>query len=105
MSHGDRPELLPSHTVGALADIFKVLGDPTRVRILDVLSRGELCVCHLAQTLGLTESAVSHQLRLLRNTRIVRSRRQGRQIYYALDDKHVLTLFRQGLRHVEEHRG
>jgi DNA-binding transcriptional ArsR family regulator len=100
----DRAALLKPETVGALADIFKVLGDPTRVRILDVLSRGELCVCHLAQTLGLTESAVSHQLRLLRNTRVVRSRREGRLIYYSLDDKHVLTLFRQGLRHVEEHR-
>ncbi len=101
---GDRPQLLQPDTVGALADIFKVLGDPTRVRILDVLSRGELCVCHLAQTLGLTESAVSHQLRLLRNTRIVRSRREGRLMYYSIDDKHVLTVFRQGLRHVEEHR-
>ena len=104
MSQFDR-QLLPPGTVGALADIFKVLGDPTRVRILDVLSRGELCVCHLARTLGLTESAVSHQLRLLRDTRIVRPRRAGRLIYYSLDDKHVLTLFRQGLRHVEEHRG
>jgi ArsR family transcriptional regulator, lead/cadmium/zinc/bismuth-responsive transcriptional repressor len=103
MSQRDRPELMQPDTVGALAEIFKVLGDPTRVRILDVLSRGELCVCHLAQTLGLSESAVSHQLRLLRNTRIVRSRRAGRLIYYSLDDKHVLTLFRQGLRHVEEH--
>jgi ArsR family transcriptional regulator, lead/cadmium/zinc/bismuth-responsive transcriptional repressor len=103
MSHPDRAQLLPPDTVGALADIFKVLGDPTRVRILDVLSRGELCVCHLAQLLGLTESAVSHQLRLLRNTRVVRARREGRLIYYALDDKHVLTLFRQGLKHVEEH--
>ena len=100
----DRLPLLQADTVGALADIFKVLGDPTRVRILDVLSRGEECVCRLAQLLGLTESAVSHQLRLLRNTRIVRSRRDGRLIYYALDDRHVLTLFRQGLRHVEEHR-
>ena len=103
MSQIDRGQLLPPATVGALADIFKVLGDPTRVRILDVLSRGELSVCHLAGLLGLTDSAVSHQLRLLRNTRIVRSRREGRLIYYALDDKHVLTLFRQGLRHVEEH--
>lgn len=99
----DQPALLPPETVASLADIFKVLGDPTRVRILDVLSRGEQCVCHLARQLRLTESAVSHQLRLLRNTRIVRSRRDGRLIYYALDDRHVLTLFRQGLRHVEEH--
>ena len=103
MSQIDRSQLLPTDTVGALADIFKVLGDPTRVRILDVLSRGELCVCHLAEVLGLTESAVSHQLRLLRNTRVVRSRREGRLIYYAVDDRHVLTLFRQGLKHVEEH--
>jgi DNA-binding transcriptional ArsR family regulator len=101
----ERNQLLQSDTVGALADIFKVLGDPTRVRILDVLSRGELCVCHLAQLLDLTDSAVSHQLRLLRTTRVVRARREGRLIYYSLDDKHVLTLFRQGLRHVEEHRG
>lgn len=101
----DRQSLLQTETVGAIADIFKVLGDPTRVRILDVLSRGEQCVCHLAQLLNLTDSAVSHQLRLLRNTRIVRARRDGRLIYYSLDDKHVLTLFRQGLRHVEEHRG
>jgi DNA-binding transcriptional ArsR family regulator len=99
----DKPSLLQPDTVGALADIFKVLGDPTRVRILDVLARGEECVCRLANLLGLTESAVSHQLRLLRNTRIVRARRDGRLIYYSLDDKHVLTLFRQGLRHVEEH--
>jgi len=100
----DRPPLLQPDTVGALADIFKVLGDPTRVRILDVLSRGEQSVCHLAALLGMTESAISHQLRLLRTSRIVRARRQGRLIYYSLDDKHVLTLFRQGLRHVEEHR-
>ena len=98
----DRSTLLPPDTVGALTDIFKVLGDPTRVRILDVLSRGERCVMDLANLLGLTESAVSHQLRLLRSTRIVRSRRAGRMIFYSLDDKHVLTLFRQGLRHVEE---
>lgn len=101
----EREALLQADTVGALADIFKVLGDPTRVRILDVLSRGEQCVCDLARLLGLTESAVSHQLRLLRHTRVVRARRDGRLIYYSLDDKHVLTLFRQGLRHVEEHRG
>src|SRR5688500_6747501 len=100
----DPQTLLQPDAVGALADIFKVLGDPTRVRILDVLSRGEQCVCRLAALLGMTESAISHQLRLLRNTRIVRARREGRLIYYSLDDKHVLTLFRQGLRHVEEHR-
>ena len=89
-------------TVTALAAIFKVLGDPTRVRILDALSDGERCVGDIAAALEATESAVSHQLRLLRDARVVRSRRAGRMIYYALDDRHVVTLFRQGLRHVEE---
>jgi DNA-binding transcriptional ArsR family regulator len=88
--------------VEGLTEIFRVLGDPTRVRILDLLSREELCVGDVANRLGVTESAVSHQLRLLRNTRVVRSRREGRMIFYALDDRHVLTLFRQGLRHVQE---
>jgi ArsR family transcriptional regulator, lead/cadmium/zinc/bismuth-responsive transcriptional repressor len=102
MSQSSNGDLIGQETVGALTEIFKVLGDPTRVRILDALSRGERCVTDLSALLGLTESAVSHQLRLLRSTRIVRARRDGRLIYYTLDDKHVLTLFRQGLRHVEE---
>jgi DNA-binding transcriptional ArsR family regulator len=85
-----------------LTEIFRVLGDPTRLRILDALSRGELCVGDLATQLGVTESAVSHQLRLLRSARIVRARRDGRMIFYSLDDTHVLTLFEQGLRHVQE---
>ena len=88
--------------VEGLTEIFRVLGDPTRVRILDALSRDELCVGDLAHLLGATESAISHQLRLLRNTRVVRARRAGRMIFYTLDDRHVLTLFRQGLRHVQE---
>jgi DNA-binding transcriptional ArsR family regulator len=93
---------LDRHAVDDLAAIFRVLGDPTRVRILDLLSRGERCVGDLAASLSLSESAVSHQLRLLRATRVVRSRRDGRMIFYALDDRHVLALFRQGLRHVQE---
>jgi ArsR family transcriptional regulator, lead/cadmium/zinc/bismuth-responsive transcriptional repressor len=93
---------LDAHTVDGLTEIFRVLGDPTRVRILDALSRAELCVGDLARQLDLTESAVSHQLRLLRSARIVRCRRDGRMMFYALDDRHVLTLFRQGLRHVQE---
>ncbi len=88
--------------VEGLTEIFRVLGDPTRVRILDVLSRGELCVGELATRLGASDSAISHQLRLLRNARVVRARRAGRMIFYTLDDRHVLTLFRQGLRHVQE---
>ena len=89
-------------TIDGLTEIFRVLGDPTRVRILDALSRSELCVGDLATRLGVTESAVSHQLRLLRSTRIVRARRDGRMMFYALDDRHVLELFEQGLRHVQE---
>ena len=93
---------LDSRTVDGLTEIFRVLGDPTRVRILDALSQSERCVGDLATQLGVTESAVSHQLRLLRNIRIVRTRRAGRMIFYALDDRHVLAPFRQGLRHVQE---
>ena len=95
------PAIDPAALEG-LTEIFRVLGDPTRVRILDVLSRGERCVGDLAAQLGVTESAVSHQLRLLRGARIVRARRDGRMIFYSLDDTHVLTLFEQALRHVQE---
>ena len=85
-----------------LTETFRVLGDPTRVRILDALAQAELCVGELARRLDVSESAVSHQLRLLRSRRIVRGRREGRLIYYALDDRHVLALFRLGLRYVQE---
>jgi ArsR family transcriptional regulator, lead/cadmium/zinc/bismuth-responsive transcriptional repressor len=89
----------------ALADTFKVLGDTTRVRILDALSRSELCVCDIARLVRLSESAVSHQLRLLRDTRLVRTRRKGRRVFYTLDDDHIVGLFAQGLEHVEERDG
>jgi ArsR family transcriptional regulator, lead/cadmium/zinc/bismuth-responsive transcriptional repressor len=97
-----RQALIASSSVEALAETFKALGDPTRVRVLDALSHGELCVCDLAQLVGLSQSATSHQLRLLRALRLVRSRRAGRMVFYTLDDRHIVTLFRQGLRHVEE---
>lgn len=97
-----KPTLLTAEVVLTLAETFKVLGDPTRVRILDALSKAELCVCDIATLLGLTESAVSHQLRLLRNLRLVRARRAGRMIFYALDDDHITRLFEQGQEHVEE---
>jgi ArsR family transcriptional regulator, lead/cadmium/zinc/bismuth-responsive transcriptional repressor len=93
---------LDDATAAALAETFKVLGDPTRVRILDALARAEVPVCDLAELLGLTQSAVSHQLRLLRSMRLVRSRRDGRHIYYAVDDDHITKLFKQGLEHVQE---
>ena len=94
--------LLSDSAVTDLAETFKVLGDTTRIRILDALSRAELCVCDIARLLGLSESAVSHQLRLLRGMRLVRPRRDGRMIYYTLDDQHIVGLFEQGLEHVQE---
>jgi ArsR family transcriptional regulator, lead/cadmium/zinc/bismuth-responsive transcriptional repressor len=97
-----REALITTVDVAALAETFRVLGDTTRVRILDALSHLELCVCDLAALLGLTESAVSHQLRLLRGMRLVRSRREGRMVFYTLDDQHIVRLFREGLGHVEE---
>jgi DNA-binding transcriptional ArsR family regulator len=97
-----RSSLVPTRDLAPLAETFKILGDQTRVRLLDALSRAELCVCDLASLLGLTESAVSHQLRLLRGARVVRARRDGRMVFYSLDDQHILSLFQQGLRHVEE---
>lgn len=96
--------LFDATLVAELADTFKVLGDATRVRILDVLSRQELCVGDIAQVLGLSESAVSHQLRLLRNARLVRQRRAGQQMFYALDDHHVIRLFTQAHEHVQERK-
>jgi ArsR family transcriptional regulator, lead/cadmium/zinc/bismuth-responsive transcriptional repressor len=88
--------------VEALADTFRVLGDPTRVRIVDALSGGELCVCDIATLVGMSESAVSHQLRLLRGMRLVRARRAGRLVYYTLDDHHIVELLKLALTHVQE---
>jgi DNA-binding transcriptional ArsR family regulator len=84
-----------------LAAIFKALADPTRVRIVSVLAHTELCVCDLAATLGMTQSAVSHQLSLMRTMRVVKSRKEGRMVYYTLDDEHIRDLFQRGLEHIE----
>jgi ArsR family transcriptional regulator len=90
------------NTVAVLAETFRVLGDPTRVRILDVLADLELCVCDIAELVGMSESAVSHQLRLLRTMRLVRPRRAGRQVFYAVDDHHILELLRLAGTHANE---
>jgi DNA-binding transcriptional ArsR family regulator len=97
-----REMLVAGDTVDGLADTFSALGDPTRVRILDALSHGELCVCDLAAVLKLSQSAVSHQLRLLRGLRLVRPRRDGRVVFYSLDDQHIIAIFKQTLQHVGE---
>ena len=94
--------MAPEADCAGLAGIFKVLGDVTRVRILKALSIEELCVCDLTAVLGLTQSAVSHQLRLLRVARLVKYRKDGKAVYYSLDDDHVKTLFDQGLEHVQQ---
>jgi DNA-binding transcriptional ArsR family regulator len=95
--------LLDASTVNAVADVFKLLGDPTRVRLVDALTHGERCVCDLAALVGLSESAVSHQLRLLRAAHLVRVRRAGRLAFYSLDDHHVVGLVHDTRKHVEEH--
>ena len=97
-----RRRLLADRTVEATADTFRVLGDPTRLRILDALAGGELCVCDIASLVGISESAVSHQLRLLRGMRLVRPRRSGRQVFYSVDDQHIVDLLRLAVTHIEE---
>jgi len=93
---------LAPDTVQEIAATFAVLGDPTRIRILDALSGGERCVCDIATLAGISESAVSHQLRLLRGMRLVRPRRAGRQVFYTLDDQHIVQLLRLAVTHVQE---
>ena len=84
----------------SLAELFKALGDSTRIRILDVLTNGELCVQDIADSLGMTQSAISHQLRILKQAALVKCRREGKSILYALADAHVETIMRQGMEHV-----
>lgn len=83
-----------------LADLFRVFGDSTRVRILYALFESELCVCDLSELLGLTQSAVSHQLRTLKDAKLVRARREGKSMFYALDDDHVRQILSVGLEHL-----
>ena len=90
------------NTLYALADLFKVFGDPTRIRILYALSAQELCVCDIASVLDMTQSAISHQLRILKQMKLVKFRREGKTVYYSLADSHVETILNQGLDHVLE---
>lgn len=85
-----------------LSELFKVFGDSTRIKILTALSHGELCVCDLSKLVGMTSSAVSHQLKILRIAKLVSCRRDGKTVFYALADDHVTTIIRQGLEHVNE---
>jgi DNA-binding transcriptional ArsR family regulator len=95
--------LMPDdETLMNLADVFKVFSDSTRVKILCALQYSEMCVCDIAALLGMTKSAISHQLRSLRQARLVKYRKEGKVVYYSLDDDHVSAIFRQGLMHVCE---
>lgn len=105
--HGDRVALaiesMPEYdTVFDLSDFFKLFGDSTRLRILLALDHGELCVCDISEALDMSMSAVSHQLRVLRDAHLVRSRREGRSIYYSLCDDHVRTIIETALEHLGE---
>lgn len=87
-----------------LADFFRVFGDKTRIRILYALFQSEMCVCDIAHLLGMTQSAISHQLRVLKGAKLVRFRKEGRVVYYSLDDDHIEAIFQQGYEHIQEHR-
>lgn len=85
-----------------LAELFKVFGDSTRIKILWALAESEMCVCDIASLLNMTQSAISHQLRLLKQARLVKNRKDGKVVYYSLDDAHVKQIFEQGLDHINE---
>lgn len=85
-----------------LAELFKIFGDSTRIRILYVLFESEMCVCDIAQLLNMTQSAISHQLRILKQSKLVKSRRDGKQVFYSLSDAHVRSIINQGFEHIKE---
>lgn len=85
-----------------LADLFKVFGDSTRVKILCALQKSEMCVCDISYLLGMTKSAISHQLKTLRQSRLIKNRKEGKVVYYSLADDHVKTIFSDGLKHIRE---
>lgn len=96
-------DLLPKDEVlYDLAELFKAFGDSTRVKLLCALFESDMCVCDLAAVLGISQSAVSHQLRTLKASRLVKFRRDGKVIYYSLDDEHIKSIFNQGFEHITE---
>ena len=95
-------EMPEEETLYNLAELFKVFGDSTRTRIISALFVAELCVCDIASLLNMTKSAVSHQLRILRQTKIVKNRKSGKEVYYSLDDGHIAEIFKTALEHLNE---
>lgn len=94
-------QILAEEEVYFLADLFKVFGDPTRIKVLYLLLKGELCVNDIAASLGMSQSSISHQLKILKQHRLVKFRREGKTIFYSLDDDHVVNILSQGLEHIE----
>ena len=97
-----RRQMPGEDTLYDLAELFRIFGDSTRIRILYVLFEAEMCVCDIATVLGMTQSAISHQLRALKNARLVKARREGKTVFYSLADGHVQTIIHQGLDHIIE---
>jgi ArsR family transcriptional regulator len=96
-----RAKLVDDDTASQLASTFQALADPTRVRLISALTASDLCVCDLAAVLGMSQSAVSHQLRSLRDLRLVKAHKVGREVYYSLDDIHIADLYQRGLEHIQ----
>lgn len=96
-----KAKIPPADAIISLAETFKILGDPTRIKILHALSTSELCVCDIAKALAMGQSAISHQLRILRSAKLVKYRKEGKSAWYSLDDDHVLNLMHQGLAHIK----
>lgn len=97
-----QPEILPVSEAQQMAEFFSTLADPTRLRVISALAQQELCVCDLAAGLKMGDSAVSHQLRVLRSQRLVKYRKEGRNVYYSLADNHVINLYREVSEHLQE---
>jgi ArsR family transcriptional regulator len=95
------PHILDEHTAAHVAELFRAFSDTSRVRIMSVLVEGERNVGALAQLVGISESAVSHHLRSLRQMKLVQARREGKEVYYRVDDEHIIALFQQGVKHVQ----
>jgi ArsR family transcriptional regulator, lead/cadmium/zinc/bismuth-responsive transcriptional repressor len=97
-----RGKMHPEEMLYDLAELFKVFGDSTRIKIIWALFEEEMCVCDIAYLLNMTQSAISHQLRVLKQARLVKPRRDGKIIFYSLDDQHIGEIFKQGLNHINE---
>lgn len=100
--HEVRNNIPDEEALYKLAELFKIFGDGTRLKILYALSNSEMCVCDIAELIQMTQSAISHQLRVLKQSRLVKYRREGKSVYYSLDDEHIEQIFAQGLAHIRE---